>query len=144
MSNFSGTARWQNRDDRFGAGLKLTGINVAENVPACGKVGIALMWHADRNVATDYTLSVTLLDRLGDRIGQEDGPPVGEGRPTSRWKTGETATGTRWITVPSTIPPGEYRIVLSWYDDDERVLANAQGVERIEVGTMSIVPCVAS
>ena len=110
VSTFSGTARWQNCDDRFGAGWQLTGINVAESVPACGKVGVTLRWHADTKVTTDYTLSVTLLDQLGGRIGQEDGLPVGESWPTSRWNAGDTATGTRWITVPPNIPAGEIEL----------------------------------
>ncbi len=50
---------------------------------------ITLYWQVDAPLDQDYTTTVQLLNRAGEKVAQADAPPGGLYYPTSLWKPGE-------------------------------------------------------
>lgn len=83
---------------------------------AGGSLEVALHWQALGAAEQDYSVFLHLADSSGRVWAQADGTPRGGSRPASGWTSGETIVDARQIALPPDLPPGEYALVLGWYD----------------------------
>ena len=77
---------------RFGGFAELLGYDLDRTEATTEeKVRLTLYWRAinEEPLATSYTVFTHLLSADGRLIGQHDGIPVGGGRPTTSWVSGE-------------------------------------------------------
>ncbi len=77
---------------------------------------IGLHWRARRPVATQYKVTVQLLDRRNQVIAQRDSVPVGGARPTDTWQPNELIEDNHGVAIPVGTPPGTYRMIVALYD----------------------------
>jgi hypothetical protein len=78
---------------------------------------VVLNWGINRAVDQDYQVFVHLRDASsGEVVAQADGPPAGGWHPTSWWKLGLGVADEHRVDVPDNVPPGEYHLVVGFYD----------------------------
>ncbi|MGH2541415.1 MAG: hypothetical protein ACRDIB_01375, partial [Ardenticatenaceae bacterium] len=106
----------------LGDGIELGGAAFPTAVEPGDTLPVTLGWRAgDAAPAADYTAFVQLLGPSG-LVAQSDAYPTArlEGRtlvrPTSGWVAGEVVGDHHILTVPLTLPPGDYRLIAGLYD----------------------------
>ncbi|MDQ7028642.1 MAG: hypothetical protein Q9O62_02075 [Ardenticatenia bacterium] len=104
-------AAWRN-------GLVLLGHGgLPERLVSGDVISVTLMWSTRQPVLDDLTASVQLIGPGGILVAQDDRPPLRGFYPTSRWLPGETVLEeTYTLSLPQSLPPGLYRLVVLWYD----------------------------
>ena len=75
---------------------------------------VVLYWRAERPLASDYSVSLVLVDRWGRHYGQAD-TQTPDGVPTSRWKPDQYGVDRHRLMVEPGAPPGDYTLVVSVY-----------------------------
>lgn len=94
---------------------------------------------------TDYMVFVHLRNAEGQNVVQRDTPPWQGLFPPSSWRRGRLIVESLDIALPSTLPPGEYRLVLGLYNsrDQTRYPAVMNGErlpnDEVEVGVVEVV-----
>jgi 4-amino-4-deoxy-L-arabinose transferase-like glycosyltransferase len=73
----------------LGKQMRLAGTTID---PAAAS--LTLYWHALAPLPVDYTISVRALDAAGQRLAQQDQPPVDGLLPTSQWRQGDYVADT--------------------------------------------------
>jgi len=102
----------------FGDKIEFLGYSVAEETDRRG-VGVTLYWQGLRELTEDYKVSLRLCDEEGHYWGRVDARPASYWYPTMRWPPGEKLFGKHTIeTLPGT-PPGEYRLELGVYTEED-------------------------
>ncbi len=128
------TYRWQD-------GLVLLGREPLPTQLSAGEtLSVQLYWGADAPPSRDWTVSVQVLNAEGRLVAQDDHPPLHGFHPTSRWIPDATRlVDTYTLPFPPDTPPGEYTMVVLWYDNTtfERLPTN-RGEEMVVIGTVSI------
>ena len=81
-----------------------------------GDVALVLYWRAVGSPVYDYTVFVHLLGADGSQVAGADGPPVGGDYPTSFWRTGDQVDDRHVLSLPVSLPPGTYQLVVGLYD----------------------------
>ncbi|MGC9395290.1 MAG: 6-pyruvoyl-tetrahydropterin synthase-related protein [Anaerolineae bacterium] len=97
----------------FGDEIRLLGYDVqrAEDV-----VTLTLWWQAATAPAQEYKRFVHLYDPATEAIvAQDDAMPRAWTYPTTWWAAGEVVSETVTLDI-STVPTGEYRLGVGWYD----------------------------
>lgn len=80
---------------------------------------VALRWSALQSVLQDYKAVVTLDDRTGHRISQDDQVlRDGLAAPTGDWEPGQSGWDVRLVPVPPGTPAGEYQLTVAVYDPE--------------------------
>jgi hypothetical protein len=102
----------------WGGFARLSGIAVPDGASTWsgGSLALLLDWEALGPADQDYSVFVHLADASGRVVAQTDGYPRGGERPSSTWAAGETIVDLRRIVLPPDLPPGEYHLVVGWYD----------------------------
>ncbi len=82
---------------------------------------VLFYWQAARPAPKDYNVFVHLRDATGRIVAQDDGPPtLFVDRPATRWRVGSDGlaggTDAHVIRVPADLQPGQYEVVVGWYD----------------------------
>ena len=101
--------------DTLGIRLAETSVTPEEPMPG-DDVYISLRWEIDSDVEGSYATYVHLLDASGWLHTQADHVPQNGFRPTFTWRRGETVVDRFVLTMPATLPPGEYAIRVGMYD----------------------------
>jgi hypothetical protein len=132
-------ARWRTQA-RFGELGSLVGVDM--NVSAIGSAGCAnailgaarsggdlkvqLYWRALGSSKGSYKISVQLLDSEGKLVAQHDGLPMRGRAPTTQWVAGRYVGDPHPISLPSTIQPGCYTLIVAMYDpvSNDRLIVN--------------------
>jgi hypothetical protein len=86
---------------------------------------VQLTWRARQTLATDYKVFVHLLLPPDAVWAQVDEAPLQGRQPTSSWQRGQIVHDQHALTIPSTAPPGIYRLEIGLY--------NAQTLDRLTV-----------
>lgn len=76
---------------------------------------LRLYWRAQRPLSESYTVFNQVRSQDGEIIGQLDGIPVCDRRPTSRWDPGEFVTDTYTIEIKPDALPGTYTLYTGMY-----------------------------
>ncbi|MGQ9584246.1 MAG: glycosyltransferase family 39 protein [Anaerolineae bacterium] len=103
----------------FGGLIRLVGYDLddAEARPG-GYLSLTLHWQAVETPARSLAVFVHLADGEGNIVAQDDGIPA-EGRlPVTGWLPGEHVSDPHDIAIPEGAPPGEYRLLVGWYDPE--------------------------
>jgi hypothetical protein len=79
-------------------------------------LNLTLYWNDRAPVDGDYTVFVHVLDASEKVVAQKDQPPGGGTRPTSSWFPGDTIVDHYSLTLPPTLPPGDYPIEVGMYN----------------------------
>jgi hypothetical protein len=77
-------------------------------------LNVTLYWRAARQMETNYTAFVHLLDETGTLVSQQDRPPAGY--PTGVWHSGEVVVDPFTIELPPDLPSGTYRLQTGFYE----------------------------
>jgi hypothetical protein len=109
-------------------GISLLGYDLPGNTFSPGdKLPLTLYWQAKAAPPGDYSVTVELRDSADRVIAQRNVRPA---YPTTQWQTGEVWRDWHDLEIPVTVPSGDYRLVVSLYDETKpagRVaLANVQ------------------
>jgi 4-amino-4-deoxy-L-arabinose transferase-like glycosyltransferase len=97
----------------FEYGIELIGYTARVDA---GRLTLTLNWRTRERVPADYTLFVHLVDAMGAKLDQADGPPLNGDWPTSAWLPGEAFAETRTLKLPAASAPGCCIVRLGWYD----------------------------
>jgi hypothetical protein len=101
----------------FGGQIKLLARTVEPLYVSAGQpVTATLYWQAVRVPDKDYTVFVQMLDARGQQVANADSMPQANRYPTSFWDANEIVPDAHRIDLPPDLPPGEYRIIVGWYD----------------------------
>ncbi len=99
---------------------------------------LELHWQGQQWLEQDYTVFAHLLGPYNPATGgplwaQDDGQPLREGHPTTRWRPGEVVIDTRVLDVLPQTPPGVYQIEIGLYDalTGERMSVSGDEANRI-------------
>jgi len=105
----SSAVEWQN-------GLRLLGHDELPNhlLPATSFT-IRLVWSTAAPIPEDYTAFVHLIGATGTIIAQHDRRPLDGFYPTSGWVVDKPVADFYSLTLPTPLPPDEYRLVVGWY-----------------------------
>jgi 4-amino-4-deoxy-L-arabinose transferase-like glycosyltransferase len=76
---------------------------------------LTLYWQAAGAVETEYTVFVHLLGPDGQRVAQDDGPPLDGLQPMAHWLAGEGMADRRVLVLPPDLGPGRYRLEVGLY-----------------------------
>jgi hypothetical protein len=100
---------------------------------------VTLWWEALAPLEKDYTVFVHLVDSDGQLAGTGDGPPLAGGFPTRLWRAGDGVQDAHVISLPSTLPLGEYTVMVGWYDPITGArLPVVRGGERLPQDAVSV------
>jgi mannosyltransferase len=94
----------------------LVGFDAKGEVRPAGRVAIGLHFAPRQPFQRDLKVFVHLLDEAGKIVAQHDGQPCGGGCPTSAWRGGERIVSEHPLELPSSLPPGQYAVVVGLYD----------------------------
>jgi len=104
-------------------------------------VPVDLVWRSLTPASMDYTLFVQTLSAEGRLVAQQDGPPLDGRYPTSAWSVGDVVSERRSVTLPDTIAPGTYSVIVGWYaqPSGERLPTVPEHSDRaVPVGTLTV------
>ena len=100
-------------------------------VAQAGQVlSLTLYWEATGPVLGDYSVFVHLLGPAGQRLAQDDGPPLHGLQAMPHWLEGELLPDRRSLKLPGDLQPGQYRLEVGLYgleDGDRLPIGDASG-----------------
>lgn len=113
---------------RGGRVFEIDPVNTS-NTPLFGGdvLGVALTLRAMRAPDDEYTLFVHVVDPAGKILVQHDGPPGGEGYPTTFWDVGEEVDSQLNLKIPDNVTPGDYKLEVGVYHQRGGVRLSASG-----------------
>lgn len=101
--------QWQN-------GIRLVGFNdLPANLAPQTAFVVRLVWSTTAAMLDDYTAFVHLVGPDGAIVAQNDRQPLAGFYPTSGWAIAEPVEDWYALTLPDTLPAGEYRLLVGWY-----------------------------
>jgi hypothetical protein len=77
---------------------------------------VNLVWHALDRVSNDLKVSARLLASDGQQVAQADAVPVHFTYPTTAWRAGEFIADVYDLSLPKTLPEGQYVPLVILYD----------------------------
>lgn len=103
---------------RFGDSIELEGFDLPNASASPGGImRLVLYWRALGDVSADYQVFVHLSESPDvPPIAQQDGAPGGGLDPTSAWRSGEQHVDPHGIALPTSLPPGQYYLLVGLYD----------------------------
>jgi hypothetical protein len=125
----------------FGQQIRLLGIDLdRERLQPGETMTITLHWQARRELDTDYTVFVHLLDPAGQLVTQADSQPQQGSYPTSLWDVDEVVLDPHVLVIPSNAVAGEYRVVAGLYllGTGERLPLTGYSDDRAELARLII------
>ncbi|MCA9969591.1 MAG: hypothetical protein KC425_05210, partial [Anaerolineales bacterium] len=109
--------------------IHLLAADFADTWPVGTAVPLTLRWAAAEPLAQDYQVFVHLrAPETGENVAQADGPPHGGWYPTSWWPVGEIVSDARAFPLPADLPPGEYQLVVGFYELETGARVGAEHV----------------
>jgi hypothetical protein len=106
-------------DYDFGGQLTLAGYEIDHRRVRPGDaVTLTLLWRALQPVSQDYTLSVQVFDKGGEKRGQIDQPLTYRDQTTSHWRVGDIARNRWTVQLSPETQPGAatIQLVVYWID----------------------------
>ena len=100
----------------FDEGIRLEAVQIPDRVPDDGRLPVALLWSAEKQLAKDYTVFVHVVDRDGQMVGQRDQVPAAGKAPTSSWAPGSLIADEYRIPIQAGAGNGPYRVYVGMYD----------------------------
>ena len=102
------------------------------------EVEVALLWQAEREIESGYTVFVHVLDAQGQVVAQHDGWPVEGAYPTFLWAAGEQVLDTHTVTVPADGALDGGALVVGAYHSESQVrLTTGDGQDAVDLVEIS-------
>ncbi|MCA9868448.1 MAG: glycosyltransferase family 39 protein [Anaerolineae bacterium] len=125
----------------FGEQIALPGYTLTGDG---GTYALELVWQAETQPTTDYTVFVHVLNADGTCcVWQSDAMPRGGAYPTSRWRPGEVVVDAYEIVLPDGLAAGDQPIEVGLYVAETgqrlKVIPGAAGQDSIRLG-VPVVP----
>lgn len=103
----------------FGDRIMLVGYSLSsEQVKPGSALDLTLFWQALQPVVDDYSVFLHVRDRTGRTVAQFDYQPYDGNYPTRLWQPGQWLADPQQLPVPPDFPPGEYELLVGFYDPD--------------------------
>ncbi|MBZ0293635.1 MAG: hypothetical protein K8L99_13795, partial [Anaerolineae bacterium] len=104
---------------RFGEGISLQSWTLHEDVQVapCQTVTVSSWWQAEAMIDRNYSMTLVLAGADGVGVAQTDGAPAGV--LTQLWRPGDAYLDERVLAVPCDIQPGQYALLMGWYDAED-------------------------
>jgi hypothetical protein len=100
----------------FADQIQILGYDVdLGNARPGGNVDLTLYWRALAEMDSSYTVFTHLLDSDGQKVAQQDNPPVNGTYPTTLWLPGEIIADPFSISIQADVGPGDYTINVGFY-----------------------------
>jgi hypothetical protein len=123
----------------FANGLQLNRTRISNTELKPGDpICLELQWSTTRQLPTDYTVFMHVLDQNGQLVAQTDLQPGGGYAPTSGWPIGQPITDRHGVVLPQTITPGEYQIIIGLYGPDGARLTSSADEDSMTLSTVTI------
>ena len=105
-------------------------------------LNVWLRWQSTEHLSENYTVFVHVLDADWQRIAQHDGWPAAAFAPTSTWTPGFAVDDRHNVSLPASLPPGQYRLIVGLYrTSDQQLLQLADGSDhQLQLATLNINP----
>lgn len=102
---------------RVGESIRLIGYDAPATAKPSERIRVTLFWRADKNVNTDYTTFVQLLDADDNAVARPRVDTMTGGGLDSPflWMPGEVVTDRVEMTLPADLRSGTYRLIVGLY-----------------------------
>ncbi|MHB1133168.1 MAG: phospholipid carrier-dependent glycosyltransferase [Chloroflexota bacterium] len=100
-----------------------------------GELQLTLYWQAGAETERHYKVFAHLVAPQGGAAAQSDAEPAGWQRPLPTWVEGEIIADTHLIALPGSLPPGQYELVVGFYDVQDGNRLPVFGADGQQVGT---------
>lgn len=130
--NFSAPTPQVKQDANFNNVIALLGYDLSTQEAKAGDpstgsgLTVTLYWKAAGKMEKPYTVFVQLLGDASPPQVQKDAQPLNGGRPTQTWVVGEFLTDPYTLEIKPEVPPGNYKILIGWYDSADPAFARLQ------------------
>jgi hypothetical protein len=126
-------------DVTFGDQIRLIGHDpIHENWEPGAQLPLTLYWETLAPPGRALNLFIHLVEPNSQtQMAGFDGPPA---FPTTYWQDGYTITDSRTLTLPPDLPPGEYQLLIGWYDLETLTRLNTPNGDALVLFTVSITP----
>ncbi len=118
------------------------GVRPARILKAGDTLGLRTFWSVEQPFSQDFFIFVHLLDASGKTVAQRDAPPWQGRFPTSSWRAGTIVVDLNDLSLPKTLPPGDYTIAVGMYDPatsaSPPMSVNGQAVDAVRIGQITI------
>jgi len=113
----------------------------APSIQAGKPLTFTLAWHALQEQELDYTIFVHLLNEAGEKVAQLDWQPQDAWgpRPLTSWIAGSSIVDQQSLSLPDTLPAGNYHLILGVYNwqTSERLAISGPHAEAGDVATIA-------
>jgi hypothetical protein len=100
----------------LGSGIALEDAEAPATVHPGEPITVSLSWRCMEPLAANLTVFLHLVNPQGERVAQTDSEPQEGALPTSFWERGEVVSDSAVVSVPDSLPPGDYRLVSGIYE----------------------------
>ncbi|MCP4539322.1 MAG: hypothetical protein GY832_19475 [Chloroflexi bacterium] len=100
--------------------------------------GVTLIWRAETETHTSYHVFLHLIGPDGILVAQSDTIPANWTRPTTSWMPGEIISDTHTLTLPDSLPAGDYVLFTGLYVPGGERLATPDGNDTIPLTTVTV------
>ncbi|MBI5961325.1 MAG: hypothetical protein HY866_21480, partial [Chloroflexi bacterium] len=124
------------RDVLFGPSLRLVGLDIPGGTARTpGDIlPVSLLWQAVEPVPEDYTVGLLLMSADGQLVTQRDSYPMNSFEYTHTWQAESLHRDNHGLTLPETLPTGEYElwaVVYWWQTPNERLAVTSAAGETL-------------
>ncbi len=127
---FSAPSPQVSQHANFNNAIELVGYDVSAQEAKAGEpLQITLYWKATGKMEKSYTVFVQMLGTAPSPVAQKDSQPLNGARPTQTWVEGEYLTDSYTLEIKPDVPPGEYKILIGWYDASDPTFARLQVID---------------
>jgi hypothetical protein len=117
----------------------LVGFSLDKTAFAAGEtLNLQLVWQGVAEMDESYRVFVHLLAADGSIVAQADGLPAGWTRPTTGWLPGEFIRDNHTLTLPPTLPAGQYQLTTGLYLPNASRLQQENGRDNISLTTLTV------
>jgi hypothetical protein len=96
--------------------VRLLGYSLGDGPFQAGdSLAFSLFWQALANGVEPYVVFAQLQDETGQPVALSEMPPI---HPSDRWSAGDLLRDPHEISLPATLPPGTYRLVVGLLRSD--------------------------
>ncbi len=117
----------------------LVGFSLDDTALKAGeRLDLELVWRAEMEMSESYRVFVHVLGEDGRIVAQADGLPANWTRPTTGWLPGEFIRDSHSLTLPPSLPPGDYTLVTGLYLPNSSRLQQEDGRDNILLTTITV------
>lgn len=129
---------WQTKAE-FGDRLRLAEYSLSSLKATGGEtLMLRLIWDIMASTGSGYTVFIHLLDEQGRVAAQRDDPLMRDGHAATQWHEGDRAESHVGLRIPSSVKPGEYRLIMGVYEPQTGQRLPIAGTDHLDAGTISV------